>query len=119
MLRKKAGVAEGGQTRGRKKRNATGWAVGAGEAVSLAVSCCISAVEAVPTGPPRQGNSSPAAVCHQTEPNGSCAGCHDNWNRAYDPFHFLNINVFHTVYVTPWKPNVEQERLHKNEQNRE
>lgn len=99
-----------------------GWDVGAGGPVAvsaLAVSCCISAAEAVPTGPPREGDLSPAAMCHQIQPNGSCAGCRDNWDRSYDPLHFLNINLFHTVYVTPWKPNVEQERLHKNEQNTE
>lgn len=80
--------------------------------------CCVSAAEAVPIGPPREGDLSPAAVCHQIQPR-SCVGCHDNRDRSYDPFHFLNINLFHTVYATPWKPNVEQERLHKNEQNTE
>lgn len=92
---------------------------GAGGAVALAVPCCVSAAEAVPAGLPREGNLYPAAMCHQIQLNGSCAGCHDDRDRSYDPFHFLNINLFHTVYVTPWKPNVEQERLHKNEQNTE
>lgn len=82
-----------------KKRNATGRAVGAGGAVALAVSCCVSAAEAVPAGPPREGDLSPAAMCHHIQPTGSRAGCYDNRDRSYDPFHFLNINVFHTVYV--------------------
>lgn len=93
--------------------------VGAGGAEVLAVSGCVSAAEAVPSGPPRVGDLSPAAMCHQIQQNWSCAGYHGNQNGSYDPFHFLNINLFHRVYVTPWKPNVEQERLHKNAQNTE
>lgn len=116
---RRAGVGVGGQSWGREPEEGgcQGRAGGRGGAVAmsmLAASCCVSAA-----GPPREGDLSPAAVCHRIQPKRSCAGCHDNRDRSYDPLHFLNINVFYPVYVTPWKPNVEQERLHKNEQNTE
>ena len=99
-----------------EKKNATRCAVLGSGTSALAASAELLLQKRCLRGHPGRGASC-STPRHQMQLNGSCVGCHSNWVSSYDPFHFLNINLFRTVYMTPWKPNVEQERLHKNEEN--